>query len=749
MTQKNIEKLLNAFPVILSFLIPMFFLPITVEYYEFNKLYLLIVTTSLMFLLWALKTIVTKEVSLVKSKLDIALLLVYGAFLISSILSVNKTSSIYGSNGRWFPTLASISTLILFYYVTAASITSEKNIRRILMALVTGISLTIFAGLLVYFETGILALPYLQQLNFSFTGSTASLTFASLISLMLAVQLISSTSNYMEKTLLTMAGVLGVFALIVFGTASSYILSLVAVVAIVVLNNRSLTDKANYPFYAIIASFAVILVLLTNMASTKELLVNSKYPTESKLGMSTSWLISMSALRDYPLVGTGPGTYYLNYTRYKPTGQNASDTWNIRFDKPNNELLNIMGTMGLVGMASLIVLIVASMKMVVGTKSTTGSTVATVVLVGLASFIFSNSTVLGMYTLFLGLALLTADYARNNSAKAYKIVLSVTSVAKSFSILGTDTNQHKNKEIFHYLVILPLLLLLIVSGYFLVRNYLGEVHIRQGLNAAANGKGNDAYINIAKAISYNPRRDNYHTLLARTNIALANNLEEKKTLSDKDKQTIQSLILQAVNASKTATETLNPLNVENWETRAFVYGTLRNATKDAFDLEIRAYNTAIRLDPTNPILRVSAGGAYYAKEDYLSAGNLFAQAVNLKPDYANARYNLGFALAKLKSYDRAIQELQLAQKLITKDSQDYKRLDDEIASLQKERQASKDAQVAGAADEKLSVEELAGQNQPKGTTPQPPLTKPATNTNQTLKEQTLGTKETQQSTPSR
>jgi tetratricopeptide (TPR) repeat protein len=161
------------------------------------------------------------------------------------------------------------------------------------------------------------------------------------------------------------------------------------------------------------------------------------------------------------------------------------------------------------------------------------------------------------------------------------------------------------------------------------------------------------------------------------------------------------------------------------------------------------YRFAIRLDPTNPILRVSAGGAYYAKEDYLSAGNLFAQAVNLKPDYANARYNLGFALAKLKSYDRAIQELQLAQKLITKDSQDYKRLDDEIASLQKERQASKDAQVAGAADEKLSVEELAGQNQPKGTTPQPPLTKPATNTNQTLKEQTLGTKETQQSTPSR
>jgi tetratricopeptide (TPR) repeat protein len=321
-------------------------------------------------------------------------------------------------------------------------------------------------------------------------------------------------------------------------------------------------------------------------------------------------------------------------------------------------------------------------------------------------------------------------------------------VAKSFSILGNDGNQ-KNKEVFHYLVIIPLLIVVIVSGYFLARSYLGEMHIRLALNAAAAGRGNDAYINIAKAISYNPRKDNYHTLLARTNIALANNLEEKKNLSDKDKQTIQSLILQAVNASKTASETLNPLNVENWETRAFVYGTLRAATKDAFDLEIKSYNTAIRLDPTNPVLRVSAGGAYFAKEDYLSAGNLFAQAVNLKPDYANAHYNLGFALANLKSYDRAVQELQLAQKLISKDSQDFKRLDEEIAKLQKQAQAAKDEQVAGAADTKLSVEELAGQNQPKVTTPQPPLTNPTTTPSQTLNEKTLETKETPQSTPSR
>ncbi len=748
MTQKNIEKLLNVFPIILSFLMPLFFLPITVEYFEFNKLYLLISVTAIMLILWAIKTLLTKEVSLVKSKLDIALLCTFGAFLLSAILSVNKTSSIYGANGRWFPTLASVSTLILFYYVVSATISSEKIIRKVLLALVGGISLTIFGGMMVYFETGILSLPYLQQLNFSFTGSAASLVLVSIFSLVIAVQMIGATTNYLEKAFLSMAGVLAVFAIIVFGTWNLYLLSAVALIIVLALNGRILTNKVNYPFYAIIGSFALVVVLLMHASGTKELLKNTKYPVESKLSFSNSWLISMSALRDYPLVGTGPSTYYLNYARYKPASQNNTETWNIRFDKPNNEVLNIMGTMGLVGLLALALLTTVAIRMTLGTKSTTGSILASVILVGVASLFLTNSTVLGMYILFLGLAMLSADYAINASDKAYKVVLSVTSVAKSFSILGNDGNR-KNKEVFHYIVIVPLLVVVIVSGYFLARNYLGEMHIRLALNAAAAGRGNDAYINIAKAISYNPRRDNYHTLLARTNIALANNLEEKKNLSDKDKQTIQSLILQAVNASKTASETLNPLNVENWETRAFVYGTLRTATKDAFDLEIKSYNTAIRLDPTNPILRVSAGGAYFAKEDYLSAGNLFAQAVNLKPTYANAHYNLGFALANLKSYDRAVQELQLAQKLISKDSQDFKRLEDEIAKLQKQSQAAKDEQVAGAKDEKLSVEELAGQNQPKVATPQPPLTNPNTTPKQTLNEKTLETKEIPQSTPSR
>jgi tetratricopeptide (TPR) repeat protein len=55
-------------------------------------------------------------------------------------------------------------------------------------------------------------------------------------------------------------------------------------------------------------------------------------------------------------------------------------------------------------------------------------------------------------------------------------------------------------------------------------------------------------------------------------------------------------------------------------------------------------------------LRVEAGGIYYANGDYLSAANLFRQAANLKPDYANAHYNLAKALLMLQNYTLALQE---------------------------------------------------------------------------------------------
>jgi hypothetical protein len=90
------------------------------------------------------------------------------------------------------------------------------------------------------------------------------------------------------------------------------------------------------------------------------------------------------------------------------------------------------------------------------------------------------------------------------------------------------------------------------------------------------------------------------------------------------------------------------------------------------------------------------GGVYLSLKDYQSAAQIFSQAVNLKPDLANAHYNLAFALQNLSLTDQAIQELQLAASLVCFDGQsaDCQKVKNELAAL---GQATPSAQVAGTA----------------------------------------------------
>src|SRR5688572_12927909 len=109
--------LLNIFPILLAFTMPLFFLPITWEFFEFNKLALMTTVVVITTLLWLLQMILTKKVYVIKSPLDPAIFCFYAAVLVSTIFSLHKYSSIFGSYGRWFPSLFGYSVLILAYYV--------------------------------------------------------------------------------------------------------------------------------------------------------------------------------------------------------------------------------------------------------------------------------------------------------------------------------------------------------------------------------------------------------------------------------------------------------------------------------------------------------------------------------------------------------------------------------------------------------------------------------------------------------
>ncbi len=86
---------------------------------------------------------------------------------------------------------------------------------------------------------------------------------------------------------------------------------------------------------------------------------------------------------------------------------------------------------------------------------------------------------------------------------------------------------------------------------------------------------------------------------------------------------------------------------------------------------VDSYARAISLDPVNPNLRILLGGIYFGLKNYDLAANSFAQAVNLKPDSANAHYNLAQTLIALNRKADAVAQYDIVLNLIGQSSPDY------------------------------------------------------------------------------
>ena len=75
---------------------------------------------------------------------------------------------------------------------------------------------------------------------------------------------------------------------------------------------------------------------------------------------------------------------------------------------------------------------------------------------------------------------------------------------------------------------------------------------------------------------------------------------------------------------------------------------------------MRELAKASELDPDNPEVDMALGLAYQGRGDLSKAEEYLRRAIDKKPDYADARNNLGIVLAERKAWDEAIREFEAA-----------------------------------------------------------------------------------------
>jgi Flp pilus assembly protein TadD len=722
------ERLAVFITAAVTFLMVTFFLPTTTEFFEFNKLALLTLGTTLLVTLLIVKMFAGEQVHFVKSHIDLSLALSVVAIVISTLFSIDKSSSIWGAQGRWFPSLFGFLLITLYYYVITPNFKSVANFKLVIASLVGAGTLSSIVALLSYFQVYLGQATYLRLSSFTLTGSTTTALLVATVGTVFAAYLAYKVQTVPVKFALLTAAVINFAYVAVLSQPMGWVMvALGLLLTVGTLGTQNILEDRVATMF--LATAFIAITLLVAFPATRDFIRNTEIAGEIKLPIRESWVVAAASIQDYPLLATGPSTFHLNFSRYRPLSMNNGATWNIRFDKPYNELFNIVATTGIIGFAVFLFFAVKSVKMAVAnlkSPTTSGTTklLAIGVLMLVTAHLFTYATVLSTFLLFTLLALLSAAYVNLNKTNQDKelFTLSFTSLTAVTTTIG-ETSAIK-REYANLVAFAPILLATLFGSYLFGRVYLGEVYMRQALVAATSNDAIKAYEYQGKAIAVNSKKDTYHTTYAQTNLAIANALAAKRDLTNQEKQTIQTLLAQSIRSSRIATEVLNPANVANWETRALVYRTLINVADNASEWSIGAYNTAINLEPTNPALRVDLGGIYFVNNDFLSAANLFRQAAALKNDYANAHFNFAQALINLKDIEGAKRELQTTQSLVSPGSEDFKLVQEQIAAIEKEQAA-----VAGAAtDQKPTVEQISGQNQENATT-QEPLSTPSAGEN--------------------
>ena len=462
----------------------------------------------------------------------------------------------------------------------------------------------------------------------------------------------------------------------------------------------------------IVYGVSTFIVLLGLLVSVYNLLPGRTFSPRFP-GYSTSWSIAVDALKESPLFGTGPGNYLTAFNRFRPLAYNQTDLWAIKFATASSYFLTVLTEAGLLGIAGFILLFYTLYKTarkefremkLVKWGFTGMANMVSLVMVSLL-LLFFPATLLIIAVLFIYLAL---------STKTHKTSLNLLAQGSQETHTGVISTQQVASRFPALLISVPVILVLLFSGYRGSKILLGEYKFKKALDALVKNDATGTYDTMREAIRLNPRVDRYHSAFSRVNLIIANAIAQRAqtvqgkegepaTISEQERTTISQLVQQAISEGKAAVA-LNPLRSGNWEILAQTYRAIMPLAQGADQFTVQTYRQAVALDPINPNLRIALGGVHYALKDYDGAVRIFELAAATKNDFANAHFNFAFALRDAGNLDRAIQEMTLVLSLITdKEGNDYKiakqALDDLQAKKKAEAPAGEELNPPQAAEE--------------------------------------------------
>ncbi len=645
----------------------------------------------------SIRMIVEGKVRLRVTPFDLPILLFGIVVFVSAMFAVNR----YDALINFVPLLF----ILLFFFVLTNIIRSQKAVLFATASLLLGATIATVLSILSFFKIYVLPFAYSHTQGFT--------SFGSLLDQAIFLAIVVPLAGYMAWPVIS-----PLFSKSssqeVFGERTSSVTPLSIVSTI------------------IFAVLTVGLLLTVYMLATTQKPLILPFITGFQTGLAAISQDTGRIIQGF-LFGSGYGTYMNDFTRFKQATYNTNATlWSFTFFRSSSYVLELVATTGFLGLLSFLFIAYRVLK--------EKTFFLPIVIAMVAAFILPMSFVLQL-TLFITLAFFAILRSQHATARYADLEFYLVTLKHGLILAQPEGERQPHDPVnTRYGKVLPfafVIFIIAVVGYvtFLSSKFiLSDMTFARSLVAASQNNVQQTYNLQSQAITQFPYRDLYHRTFSQTNLTIANaiasNQPKDSSPSAEVQQQIVGLIQQAINYGRNSVS-VAPQSALDWNALSGTYRSLIGFGQNADQFAVLTNQQAIALDPSNPQQYISLGGIYYQLGVWDEAIRQFQLAANLKPDFANAFYNLGHAYESkgdATSLQNALQAYQVVLSLTTNDKISSDKIKGEIDALKKkiEGQANdQQTQANSQNDSKLNVNEpntqLPEQRQ-KAELPPPPKT---------------------------
>jgi len=653
-----------------AILVPLVMFPWTTDVFDFNKSFVLVILGTGIAATSFLGMAITKTLRIKTHPILLLPVFFLIVAAISSAFSLAPATSFMGEGGQEHVSLL-LSVLLYFLMLLCTVFFEDEKLQKSMsMSLLVGSAIAGVLAVLTFF--GLSIAPFQNTVGVP----TAFAVYMIVMTMFGSSLYVSGAKGGSARQQLITAVAFAVTAfatalsLIAFDSVMLWVLVIITTLFLftfVFARPELMQKTAALSVPGMFLALSIVFIFISSP-------IHGKFPPEVSLNLKSSMGVVSKTLAAHPILGSGPGTFGIDYTQYSPVDLNNSLFWDTRFSTSMSEFFTMLATYGILGILAGLLFPLFLGIFVFRAAVSAGGTLDKLLppLLGwvtlcVAFFLFS-STVTTVFFMMLFMAWIAAIALPASKEVSHAHSPRLALLSSFGALLGTVA--------------------VMIALFLSVARYAGELAFAKAVARDREGApAADVIRLLNSAATLNQHNDTYYR-----NLANALLIQTSTTAADPkvDPAILQGYLAGSVNAALAATA-ISPNNVTNWQMLGTVYREFSSVVKDANNHAIGASEKAASLAPNNPKYLVDVARTYIVRSDLLNplaqdkdedtakkakdaqaesltkAADALKKAIELKSDYASARYYSSFVSGRQGDLAGAVQSMEVTRAINPKD----------------------------------------------------------------------------------